>query len=88
VFVGLGESWLAEPDSQPTADDIATHLSEVSATDPFAVPGSIFEEVFAVCDRLGERVLILLWSCWESNPHQKWLCTAETWNPTTRNDAK
>jgi NAD(P)-dependent dehydrogenase (short-subunit alcohol dehydrogenase family) len=53
VFVGLGEGWLAEPDSNPTADDVATHLSEVSATEPFTVPGSIFEEVFAVCDRLG-----------------------------------
>jgi NAD(P)-dependent dehydrogenase (short-subunit alcohol dehydrogenase family) len=53
VFVGLGEGWLAEPDSHPTADDIAAHLAEVSGTEPFTVPGSIFEEVFAVCDRLG-----------------------------------
>ena len=53
VFVGLGEGWLANPDSCPTADDIAAHLSQVSATEPFSVPTSIFEEVFAVCDRLG-----------------------------------
>jgi NAD(P)-dependent dehydrogenase (short-subunit alcohol dehydrogenase family) len=53
VFVGLGEGWMAEPDSNPTADDVAAHLSEVSATEPFTVPGSIFEEVFAVCERLG-----------------------------------
>ena len=53
VFVGLGEGWLAEPDSNPTADDVAAHFSEVSATQPFTVPGSIFEEVFAVCERLG-----------------------------------
>ncbi|WP_292988709.1 SDR family NAD(P)-dependent oxidoreductase [Mycobacterium sp.] len=53
VFVGLGEGWLAEPGSAPTADDIADHLSEVSATDPYSVPGSIFEEVFAICERLG-----------------------------------
>jgi NAD(P)-dependent dehydrogenase (short-subunit alcohol dehydrogenase family) len=56
VFVGLGEGWLAEPGSEPTADDIAAHLSEVSATEPFTVPGSIFEEVFAICDRLGINV--------------------------------
>lgn len=56
VFVGLGEGWLAEPDSSPTADDVAAHLSEVSATEPFTVPGSIFEEVFAVCERLGVNV--------------------------------
>lgn len=56
VFVGLGEGWLAEPGSNPTADDIAAQLAEVSATEPFTVPGSIFEEVFAVCDRLGVNV--------------------------------
>lgn len=56
VFVGLGEGWLAEADSNPTADDIAAHLAEVSATEPFTVPGSIFEEVFAVCERLGVNV--------------------------------
>ncbi|WP_375485779.1 SDR family NAD(P)-dependent oxidoreductase [uncultured Mycobacterium sp.] len=53
VFVGLGEGWLAEAGSSPAAEDIAAHLSEVSATEPFTVPASIFEEVFAVCERLG-----------------------------------
>jgi NAD(P)-dependent dehydrogenase (short-subunit alcohol dehydrogenase family) len=56
VFVGLGEGWLAEPGSNPTADDVAAHLAEVSATEPFTVPGSIFEEVFAVCEKLGVNV--------------------------------
>jgi NAD(P)-dependent dehydrogenase (short-subunit alcohol dehydrogenase family) len=53
VFVGLGEGWLAEPGSSPIAEDIAAHLSEVSATEPFTVPASIFEEVFGICERLG-----------------------------------
>lgn len=53
VFVGLGEGWLAEPGSNPTADDVAAHLAEVSATEPFTVPESIYEEVFAVYERLG-----------------------------------
>jgi NAD(P)-dependent dehydrogenase (short-subunit alcohol dehydrogenase family) len=53
VFVGLGEGWLAEPDSEPTADDIVDHLSEITATDPCTVPESIFDEVFAICERLG-----------------------------------
>ena len=53
VFIGLGQGWLAEPDSNPTADDIEARLSEVSATEPFTVPGSIFEEVFAVAAQLG-----------------------------------
>ena len=54
--MGLGEGWLAEPGSSPTADDVAAHLAEVSATEPFSVPGSIFEEIFGVCERLGVNV--------------------------------
>lgn len=57
VFVGLGEGWLAGAGGEPTAEDIAAHLSEVTATDPFTVPGSIFEEVFAICERLGVSAL-------------------------------
>src|SRR5271166_649880 len=52
VFVGLGQGWLADADRNPTADDIAVHLDEVSATEPFTVPGSIFEEVFAIAAQL------------------------------------
>ena len=33
VFVGLGEGWLADAESEPTADDVAAHLSEVTATE-------------------------------------------------------
>ena len=57
VFVGLGEGWLAEAGSEPTADDVAAHLAEISATEPYTVPGSIFEEVLAICDRLGVPAL-------------------------------
>ncbi|MGV0815043.1 SDR family NAD(P)-dependent oxidoreductase [Mycolicibacterium boenickei] len=53
VFIGLGEGWLAPPDSNPNADDIAAHLSEVAATEPFTIPGSIYDEVFGVTERLG-----------------------------------
>jgi NAD(P)-dependent dehydrogenase (short-subunit alcohol dehydrogenase family) len=56
VFVGLADGWLAEPKSKPTADDIAAHLTEVSATEPFSVPMSIFDEVFGICKRLGITV--------------------------------
>lgn len=52
VFIGLGRGWCAERDSEPTADDIVTHLSEVSAAEPFTVPGSIFEEVFGIAAQL------------------------------------
>ena len=45
VFVGLGDGWVASPDTPPTAEAIEAHLAEVSATEPFTVPGSIFDEV-------------------------------------------
>jgi NAD(P)-dependent dehydrogenase (short-subunit alcohol dehydrogenase family) len=53
VFIGLAEGWLADPGKSPTADDIAAHLTDIAATEPFTVPGSIYEEVFAVSERLG-----------------------------------
>jgi len=53
VFIGLANGWLAEPGSRPTADDVAAHLAEVSATEPFGVPASIFDEVAGICARLG-----------------------------------
>ena len=57
VFIGLGEGWLAgarhRPDRRPDCRDVAAHLAEVSATEPFTVPESIYEEVFAVSERLG-----------------------------------
>jgi NAD(P)-dependent dehydrogenase (short-subunit alcohol dehydrogenase family) len=53
VFVGLAEGWAAEQGSAPTADDIATHFSEVSSTDPYTVPTSIFDEITTVCTRFG-----------------------------------
>ena len=53
VFVGLGEGWLADADSDPTADDILAHLTDISATEPYSVPRSIFDEVFGICERLG-----------------------------------
>ena len=53
VFVGLGDGWLAEAGSKPTADDIATHLAKVSATAPFTIPSSIFDEVLELCTLRG-----------------------------------
>ena len=55
VFIGLGKGWLAEAGSKPTADDIAAHLAEISATEPFGVPSSIVDEVVEICTRRGIR---------------------------------
>jgi NAD(P)-dependent dehydrogenase (short-subunit alcohol dehydrogenase family) len=53
VFIGLGSGWAAAQGSEPTADDIAAHLGEVSATEPFTVPASIVDEVLEICARRG-----------------------------------
>lgn len=53
VFVGLADGWLADADSDPTAEDIEAHLEEVSSTAEFIVPDSIVDEVLQVCDRRG-----------------------------------
>jgi NAD(P)-dependent dehydrogenase (short-subunit alcohol dehydrogenase family) len=53
VFIGLGEGWLAPPGSEPTAEDIAANLADVSATEPFTVPSSIFDEIVQISSRIG-----------------------------------
>jgi NAD(P)-dependent dehydrogenase (short-subunit alcohol dehydrogenase family) len=53
VFVGLGNGWLAERGFKPSVDDIAAHLPEITATEPFSVPGSLFDEIAETCARRG-----------------------------------
>ena len=53
AFVGLGDGWVAESGSAPTADDIGSHLAEIAMTDPYTVPSSIFDEVGRVCEQIG-----------------------------------
>jgi NAD(P)-dependent dehydrogenase (short-subunit alcohol dehydrogenase family) len=52
AFVGLSEGWVAQREAFPSADDIAAHIDEISATTSFTVPTSIYDEVFGVCERL------------------------------------
>ena len=54
AFMGLSEGWLADPqEPAPTAEDIAAHYAEISATDSFSVPLSSHEEIVELCTRLG-----------------------------------
>ena len=53
VFVGLGDGWLADVAGTATAEDIAEHLEEITATDPHSVPMSIADEIFTVLGQLG-----------------------------------
>ena len=53
VFVGQGRGWVAPSGTHPSAEDVAAHLDEASATEPFTVPSSIFDEVAETCSVLG-----------------------------------
>jgi NAD(P)-dependent dehydrogenase (short-subunit alcohol dehydrogenase family) len=53
VFTGLAHGWLADPGSLPTADDMAAHLEQITAAEPYTIPASIFDEVADVCEQLG-----------------------------------
>jgi NAD(P)-dependent dehydrogenase (short-subunit alcohol dehydrogenase family) len=53
VFIGLAHGWLGQRGSQPTADDIAAHIAEISETTEFTIPETNYDEVFAVTERLG-----------------------------------
>ena len=50
VFVGLAEGWLGE---SPTADDVAEHVAEITATDPHTVPTAVADEIIAMLGQLG-----------------------------------
>jgi NAD(P)-dependent dehydrogenase (short-subunit alcohol dehydrogenase family) len=51
AFAGLGAGWVADTAS-PSADDIAAHLEQIAAPDPYTIPGSIIDEVLQVCQQL------------------------------------
>ena len=53
MFVGLGEGWAAVPGTTPTAEDIAAHLDEITDTEPYSIPTSIYDEVAQIIDRMG-----------------------------------
>ncbi|OBK35643.1 short-chain dehydrogenase [Mycobacterium sp. 1245111.1] len=53
VFVGLGDGWLPDAKQVISADDVADNFDRVAATEPYAVPGNIYEELLAVVGRLG-----------------------------------
>ena len=53
VFVGQAPGWAAAPGDSPSADDIAAHWADLTATEPFSVPTSIFDEVAETCSIIG-----------------------------------
>jgi hypothetical protein len=54
--MGAADGWYAQSEPAPTADDIAAHLDEISAGEPFTIPGSIVEEMEGVARHLGVAI--------------------------------
>jgi NAD(P)-dependent dehydrogenase (short-subunit alcohol dehydrogenase family) len=52
VFIGLTDGWTAPPGTVPSAEDIAAHLDEISAPEPYTIPTSIYDEVAQLLERL------------------------------------
>ena len=52
VVNDVGSSRAGSP-RPPAAEDIATHLADISADDPCTIPTSIFDGVSQVCAQLG-----------------------------------
>ena len=53
VFVAQGRGWLAAAGSEPRAEDFEANITDASATEPFTVPDSIFDEIAETCVHLG-----------------------------------
>lgn len=53
VFVGLGEGWVADRTPDPTAEDIAAHLEQISSTETHTIPTTVADEIFTVLTQLG-----------------------------------
>jgi NAD(P)-dependent dehydrogenase (short-subunit alcohol dehydrogenase family) len=53
VFVGLGEGWVDGEGAEPTVEDIAAHLAEITSTDTFEIPMTVADEIFVVLRQLG-----------------------------------
>jgi hypothetical protein len=53
VFMGLGEGWVANGSGDATAEDVAAHIEEITATQPFEIPMSVADEIFIVLRQRG-----------------------------------
>lgn len=53
TFMGLAPGWLADRDRTITAEDIAAHLPEITATEGATVPMSVGDEIISVLQELG-----------------------------------
>jgi NAD(P)-dependent dehydrogenase (short-subunit alcohol dehydrogenase family) len=54
AFMGLSDGWFAGLGAQPSADDVATHIEEVTATGDFIVPEAIDDEMSKIFGRLAQ----------------------------------
>lgn len=53
VFIGESPGWFAGKGSQPTVEDIATHIDEIRGEDGYTVPGSANDDIRLLLTALG-----------------------------------
>jgi NAD(P)-dependent dehydrogenase (short-subunit alcohol dehydrogenase family) len=53
VFAGYADGWLSAAGTTPSAEDVATRIAQINATDGFFVPESSVDETIAVCRQRG-----------------------------------
>lgn len=53
VFVGLAEGWMAPDGTEPTAEAVAEHVDEITATEPHTVPDAVSDEMLGLVKRYG-----------------------------------
>lgn len=53
VFAGYSDGWLSEAGTTPNAEDIATRIAQIDATDGFFVPNSSVDETITICRQRG-----------------------------------
>ena len=51
VFIGLGEGWMTDA-TEPTAEDIAEHLVDITNSEPYTIPGGVSDEMALLLQRL------------------------------------
>jgi hypothetical protein len=54
AFMGLTEGWFAGLGAQPSADDVAAHIDEITATDDIIVPEAIDDEMGKIFGRFAQ----------------------------------
>jgi NAD(P)-dependent dehydrogenase (short-subunit alcohol dehydrogenase family) len=55
AFAAVAEGWMTTTDDVPSASEIGEHFDEIDSLDGYTLPGSVYEEMSAVAEKVRER---------------------------------